>query len=66
MKHNGCEFTIVRYYDNKAVIQIQSVDGGYLEGADEDTPSTLFVTESVENLTTNLGGGFEEWVKDNY
>jgi len=66
MIHNGCKFTIARYYGNKAVIQIQSVDGGYLEGADEDTPSTLFVTESVENLTTNLGGGFEEWVKDNY
>lgn len=66
MIHNGCKFEILRYYDDKAVIRVQSIDGGYLEGAEEDSPFTLFLTEKVENLTTNLGGGFEDWVKDNY
>jgi hypothetical protein len=66
MIHNGCYFKIVRYYNDRAVIKIQSIDGSVLQGADEDTPYTLFVDEKVDNLTTNLGGGFEEWVKDNY
>jgi hypothetical protein len=64
--HNGCKFEIVRYFDNKAVIKVSSINGGYLEGADEETPNQFFRTESIENLTTNFGGGFEDWVKDNY
>ncbi|WP_438423102.1 hypothetical protein [Aquimarina macrocephali] len=54
--HNGFRFEIVRYYDDKAVIEIK--EGGVQHHS--------FITEKVENLTTNFGGGFEEWVKDNY
>lgn len=57
MKHNGCKFEIVRYYDDKAVIRIKPLGGTFTSGETEE-----FVTEKVENLD----GGFEEWVKDNY
>ena len=61
MVHNGCKFKIVRYYDDKAVIRIKPLGGTFTSGETEE-----FVTERVDNLTTNFGGGFEEWVKDNY
>lgn len=61
MVHNGCKFEIVRYYDDKAVIRIKPLGGTFTSGETEE-----FVTERVDNLTTNLGGGFEEWVKDQY
>ena len=56
VKHNGLSFKIVRYYDNKAVIEIK----------DNDIPHPSYRTEKIENLTSNFGGGFEAWVKDNY
>ena len=62
MVHNGIKFKIVRYYADMVVIQLQALVGGYLEGAEEDTPSTMYVYERVNNFD----GGFEEWVKDNY
>lgn len=61
MVHNNCKFEIVRYYDNKAIIRIKPLSGTLTSGETEE-----FVTQSVENLTTNLGGGFEEWVKDHF
>ena len=61
MVHNSCNFKIVRYYDDKAVIRIQPLCGIFPSGETEK-----FITEKVENLTTNFGGGFEEWVMDNY
>ena len=61
MTHNGCKFEIVRYYDDKAVIRIKPLGGTLTSGETE-----MFVTEKVEYLTTNLGGGFEDWVKDQY
>jgi len=61
MIHNGFEFKIVRYYDNKAVIRIKPLGGTMTNGETE-----IYRTESIENLTGNFGGGFEEWVKDNY
>jgi hypothetical protein len=61
MVHNGCEFKIVRYYNDRAVIRIKPLCGAFTNGEEE-----IFVDEKIENLTTNLGGGFEEWVKDNY
>jgi len=61
MIHNECLFEIVRYFDNKAVIRIRPLNGVFLSGETEE-----FVTEKIEYLTTNLGGGFEEWVRDNY
>jgi hypothetical protein len=64
MVHNGCHFSKVDYFNDKVVIKIQSIDGKYLEGANEETPSTLYITESIDNLTTNFGGGFDEWVKN--
>lgn len=66
MIHNNCKFSIERYLNDSAVIKIQSIDGGYLEGADEDEPNVIYLTEKISNLTTNTGGGFEDWVKDNY
>ena len=57
--HNECLFSIVRYFEDKAVIKIQALQGVFLSGE-----ATMFITESVDNLTTNFGGGFEEWVKD--
>lgn len=61
MIHNGCKFKIVRRYDDKAVISIKPLGGTFTSGESEE-----FVTEKIENITTNLGGGFEEWVKDNF
>ena len=58
--HNECKFEISRYFDNKAVIKITAIGGTFTDG------SVKFITESISNLTTNFGGGFEEWVKDNY
>jgi hypothetical protein len=66
MLHNNCKFSIERYFNDSVVIKIQSICGGYLEGADEDDPTTIYLTEKIDNLTTNSGGGFEDWVKDNY
>jgi hypothetical protein len=59
MIHNGCEFEIVRIYEDKAVIRIKHLNGVFTSGESEK-----FVTERLENLTTNLGGGFEEFVKN--
>ena len=59
--HNGCSFEIVRYYDNKAVIEIKPINGTFTSGE-----NPMYKTEKTENLTTNFGGGFEEWVKDNF
>lgn len=59
--HNNCTFEIVRYFDKSAVIEIKAL-GGVLTSGEE----SIYKTESIENLTTNFGGGFEEWVKDNY
>jgi len=59
--HNSCSFEIVRYFDCSAVIEINPLGGVFLDG---ENPK--YVTEKIENLTTNFGGGFEEWVKDNY
>ena len=61
MIHNGCKFKIVRYYEDKVVIKITPLEGTFTSGETEK-----FITERVENLTTNYGGGFEEWVIDNY
>ena len=61
MIHNGCKFKIVRYYEDRAVIKITPLGGTFTSGETEK-----FITERVENLTTNYGGGFEEWVIDNY
>lgn len=59
--HNECLFSIVRYFEDKAVIKIQALQGVFTSGE-----TTKFITESVHNLTTNFGGGFEEWVRDNF
>ena len=59
--HNECLFTIERYFANQAVIKIKPL-GGVLTSGETD----IFVTELISNLTTNFGGGFVEWVKDNY
>ena len=61
MIHNGCEFEKVSYCGDKVVIRIRPLGGTFTSGETEE-----FVTEKIDNLTTNLGGGFEEWVKDNY
>ena len=55
--HNTFLFKIVRYFDNKAVISITPT---------ESAGEVEYRTELVDNLTTNLGGGFEEWVRDQY
>lgn len=54
--HNGFSFEIVRQFGDKAVIEIK--DGGVIHHS--------FVTEFLDNITTNHGGGFKEWVRDNY
>ena len=59
--HNSCNFQIVRYFDDKAVIEIKPIGGTFTNGE-----NPMYVTESIENITTNFGGGFDEWVKDNY
>lgn len=59
--HNGCLFEIVSYRDDDAIIKITPNGGTFLSGETE-----IYVVEKVRNLTTNLGGGFEEWVVDNY
>lgn len=59
--YNSCSFKIVRYFDDKAVIEIRPINGTFLDG---ENPK--YMTEKIENLTTNFGGGFEEWVKDNF
>ena len=61
MIHNNCKFEIVRYYANKAVIQITVLNGTTTNG---ENPQ--YLVKDVEDLTTNLGGGFEAWVKDTY
>ena len=61
MVHNSCKFEIVKYYGDSVVIKIQPLCGTFTSDATEK-----FTTEKVENLTTNFGGGFDEWVKDNY
>ena len=55
--HNTFLFEIVRYFDNKAVISITPTQSAGL---------VEYRTELVDNLTTNFGGGFEEWIKDEY
>jgi hypothetical protein len=59
--HNGCKFTKVNTYNDKAVIEITPMDGTFLSGESEQ-----YVTVKIADLTTNFGGGFEEWVKDQY
>ncbi len=55
--HNTFLFEIVRYFEDKAVISITPT---------QSAREVEYVTEKIENLTTNLGGGFEAWVKDQY
>lgn len=55
--HNNHYFEIVRYYDDKVVISISKTPN-------DKNPE--YITELVHNITTNFGGGFEEWVKDNF
>jgi hypothetical protein len=55
--HNTFLFEIVRYFDNKAVVSITPT---------ESAGEVEYRTELIDNLTTNAGGGFEEWVKDSY
>lgn len=59
--HNSCSFEIVRYVDNKAIIEIKPIDGVFT-----NSENIIYAKESIENLTTNFGGGFEEWVTNNY
>ena len=55
--HNTFLFEVVRYFDDKAVISITPT---------QSAGEVEYITEKVAYLTTNLGGGFEEWVKDQY
>ena len=55
--HNTFLFEIVRYFDNKAVVSITPT---------QSAGEVEYRTELIDNLTTNVGGGFEEWVKDSY
>ena len=61
VEHNGCLFEEVNTYAEKVVIRISPMDGTFTSGESE-----IYVTEKIENITTNFGGGFEEWVKDQY
>ena len=59
--HNGCSFQKVGYEGDRAIIKIRPINGTFTS-----EEQVIYKSEKIENLTTNFGGGFEEWVKDNY
>ena len=50
----------------EAIFTIMKYDSGTLVLPMRSGETEEFVTEKIENLTTNLSSKFEEWIKDNY